>query len=357
MKGHSGFPSCFGLSVLLVFVAITAAAQQPPNPGNNPSRGAGAVVSHTIRGKIFLPSGNLPDQRIRIVLELNTGGTVSETFSDTVGNFEFRGMPNNSYKITVPSDRQMFETTQEVVEVYGNFARTFSVQIYLRGKDSEPTFKTKEKILSPADIQEVPNTAKKAYEKAVKLARDNKPDASAKKLQEALGIFPDYLYALNKLGEQYVLLNKADEAKVSFERAIAINDKFALPYINLGIFYGTQRRYDEAISMLENANRLDSTYPMSHLHLGLALMSKTEPDFDRAEKEMMKAVEMGKSDFVYVYKYLFNLNIRRQNYKKAAEQLEAYLRKVPDAPDAYDVRQMLDKVKKEAARQAAVQKP
>ncbi|MGE0882877.1 MAG: hypothetical protein AB7P14_04990 [Blastocatellales bacterium] len=346
------------IPILLLALAGTCLSQQAGSSSNNPSRGsAGATVSHTIRGKIFMPSGNFPDQRIRVVLELSTGGVASETFSDSVGNFEFRGLPNNSYKVTVPTDRNRYEAAQEIVEAYGNFTRTFTVQIYLKSKESEPSFITKEKILSPADIQEVPKAAKKSYDQGVKLARANKPEEALIKFQDALKVFPDYLHALNKLGEQYVVLNRPDDAKVSFERAVVLNGKFALPHINLGILYVAQRRYDEAISELENANNLDGTYPMGHLHLGLALMSKSQPDFDRAEKEMIQAVEMGQRDFIYVRKYLFNLNIRRQTYNKAAEQLEAYLRDAPDAPDAQDVRHMLDKVKKEMSRQAAMQKP
>lgn len=356
-KSFHSFLQILLISALFLAMAATALSQQSGSSNNNnPSRGSGAI-SHTIRGKIFMPSGNFPDQRIRVILELNTGGIASETFSDSVGNFEFRGLPNNSYKVTVPTDRHRYETAQEVVEAYGNFTRTFTVQVYLKAKDSEPSFVTKEKILSPADIQEIPKAAKKSYEQGVKLARANKPDEAITKFQDALKVFPDYLFALNKLGEQYAALNRPDDAKASFERAVVISSKFALPHINLGILYVAQHRYDEAIAELEKANSLDGTYPMGHLHLGLALMSKPQPDFDRAEKEMMQSVEMGQKDFVYVRKYLFNLNIRRQAYSKAAEQLEAYLHDAPGAPDAQDVRQMLDKVKKEMARQAAMQKP
>ncbi len=357
---HSLNSGLYPLLMLVVLTAMTAivAAQQSGNPtgNNNPTRGSGGAASHTIRGKIFMPSGNLPDQRIRVVLELNTGGIASETFSDSVGNFEFRGLPNNSYKVTVPTDRHSFETAQDTVEAYGNFTRTFTVQIYLKEKE-ENIFKPREKILSPADIQEIPKEAKKSYEKGVKLVRSKKPEEAIAKFQDALKLFPDYLYALNKLGEQYWAINKPDDAKALFERAIVISRKFALPHINLGILYVAQRRFDEAINELETANSLDGTYPMGHLHLGLALMLKPQPDFDRAEKEMVRAVEIGQKDFVYVRKYLFNLNIRRQAYNKAAEQLEAYLRDAPDAPDAPDVRQMLDKVKKEVARQASINRP
>jgi Tfp pilus assembly protein PilF len=362
MKRRSVLPLNFLSEVFLFLASLSALATLAPaqqTGGNNPSgsgRSSATATSHTVRGKIFMPSGGLPDQRIRVVLELTTGGIAQETFSDSVGTFEFRNLPSNAYRVTVPTDGHVYETTQETVEVFGNFARTFPVQIYLKDKSREPVFKTKDKILSVADLQEVPKAARKAYDQGVKLARNNKPEDASAKLQEAIKIFPDYLYALNKLGEQYSVSNKPADAQVMYERAIAVNPKFALAHINLGIHFVHQRQFDEAITALENGLRLDTTYPMGYLNLGLALMSKTPPEFDRAEKEMVRALEIGKKEMLYVRKHLFNLNLRQQRMDKAAEQLEAYLRADPEAPDAESVRQMLGKVKKAMTQQAAVPK-
>jgi len=346
---------CLAVSFLL---PAAAAAQQTGGGVNNPGRiGGGAGASHTIRGKIYMPSGNLPDQRIRVVLEVTSGGIASEVFSDSVGNFEFRGLANGSYRVSIPTDNRTYETTQEPVEVFSNMARTFTVQLYLREKSTDPNSKPNNKLVSAADLQDVPKAAKKAYEQGVKLARENKPEEASAKLREALKIFPDYLYALNKLGEQYLALNKPADARTTLEHAIAINPKFALPYINLGMLFFHQKLYDEAVTALENGNRQDDSFPMGHVNLGLALMLKTPPELDRAEKELTRALAMGKKDLVYVRKYLFNLNVRRQAMDKAAEQLEAYLREAPDAPDAPEVRQTLNKVKKMMAQQAATPKP
>src|SRR5262245_54536981 len=86
------FPQAVFLFTILSVCVAQSLAQGGGGSNNptSPSRGAG--VSHTIRGKIFMPSGNLPDQRLRVVLELNTGGIVNEVFSDSVGNFEFRSL-------------------------------------------------------------------------------------------------------------------------------------------------------------------------------------------------------------------------------------------------------------------------
>ena len=187
----------------------------------------------------------------------------------------------------------------------------------------------------------------------MKRARENKPDEAVALFQAAVKIFPEYLAAINKLGEQLAVLKKPEEAQAAFEKAIAINPKFALPHINLGILFVEQERYDEAIVALENGARADDSYPVSHLKLGEALMSKQPPDYDRAEKELTRALELGKREFVYVRLQLFNLNLRRQRLDKAAEQLEAYLKEAPDAPDVEQVQQRLDKVKKAIEQQKA----
>ena len=349
------FPQAvFLITILSVFatqsIAQTGGGANPNNPGRS------APVAHNIRGKIFMPSGNLPDQRLRVVLELNTGGIVNEVFSDSVGNFEFRSLNNGTYKIVVPSDGRIYETSQEVVELYGNFTRTFNAQIYLKEKGEGIIVKTKEKIVTPADLQEAPKEAKKNFDNGMKRARENKPEAAVELFQKAIQIFPEYLAALNKLGEQFRIMNKMAEAQASFEKAIAVNPKFALPHINLGLVLVDQKRYDEAITALENGIKLDETFPMAHLKLGEALMSMKPPDYDRAEKEMTRALELGKRDFVQVRQSLFNLNLRRQRLDKAAEQLEAYLKEAPDAPDAEQVRQTLVKVKKAIEQQKAATK-
>ena len=350
---YRGFPQALSL-----FIALSACAAQSLAQGggsNNPS-GQGRSVSHTIRGKIFMPSGSPPDQRLRVVLEVNTGGIAGEVFSDSVGNFEFRSLSNGTYKIVAPSDGHVYETAQETVEVYGNFARTFTVQIYLKEKGEGVTVKSKDKIVSVADLQQPPKEAKKNYDNGLKRARENKPEEAVALFQTAVRIFPEYLAAINKLGEQLAVMKKPDEAQAAFEKAIAINSKFALPHINLGILFVEQKRYDEAVVSLENGAKADDTYPVSHLKLGEALMYKQPPDYDRAEKELTRALELGKREFVYVRLQMFNLNLRRQRLDKAAEQLEAYLKEAPDAPDVEQVRQRLDKVKKAIEQQKATTK-
>lgn len=355
MNSFSRIPA-IGLRLVGIFVGVMVLTSSVPAQGGS---GAGSTnrssgnASHTVRGKIYLPSGSLPEQRIRVVLELNTGGIAGETFSDSVGNFEFRSITSNSYRVVIPSDGRVYETTQEPVDVYGNFSRTFTVQIYLRDKDPEIVAKPKGMMVSAAEFsQNVPKDAIKLYEKGEKKSREGKPEEAIPLFLDSLKVFPDYLLALSKLGEQYVITQKLPEARAAFEKALAVNSKYPLAHINLGMLLCQLKRYPEAIEHLETANKQDESYPMAHLYLGLALMEKQPADYDQAERELLKARALGGQKMAYVRKHLFNLNYRRQALDKAAQSLEEYLKEAPDAPDAASVRDMLVKVKKMIARKS-----
>ncbi|MBS1807045.1 MAG: tetratricopeptide repeat protein [Acidobacteria bacterium] len=318
--------------------------------------GGGSRGNHSIRGKIFMPSGRLPELRMRVVLEVSSGGIYAETFSDSVGNFEFRSLPNNNYKIVVPSDGQTYDSVQENMEVSGAVPRTFSTQLYLREKERD-TRNAQNKMISAAEFsQEVPKPAKKSFEQGVKKMKDGKNQEAATHFQEALKIYPEYLQALNKMGELQLSQQQVAEAESLFQQALKIAPKYPQTHINLGMLYVGNKRYPEAIEHLDAANNLDESFPMAHLNLGVALLEVTpqsEANLERAEREFIKALSLGGTQLAYVHKFLFNLHVRRRDYSKAASELEAYLKQVPNAPDAPQVQEMIAKVKKAAQTPAS----
>jgi tetratricopeptide (TPR) repeat protein len=339
------------LSLFSMLVVAQTTNRNDPNAGTGGLRG-----NHAIRGKIFLPSGRLPEQRIRVVLELVSGGIYSETFSDSVGTFEFRSLPNNTYRIVVAGDGYTYETAQENLEVAGTIARTYPVQMYLREKESKERNISPNKMVSAAEFtQDVPKAAKKSYEQGLKKWKEGKADEAAGHFRAALEVFPDYVPALNKLGEFQVTNQHIAEAEATFRRALEISPKYPQTNINLGMLLTQLKRYPEAIEYLEAANKLDEGFPISHLHLGIALIEQASPapnDLERAEKAFNKALALGGAQLAPVHKYLFNIHVRRNDYAKAVAALEAYLKVVPNAPDAPQVQEMIARVKKAATAQA-----
>ena len=329
--------------ILILIFGLSGVAQAQTRPDAN-----SGARSHVIRGKIFMPSGRLPEQRLHVVLEVVSGGIYSDTFSDSVGNFEFRSLPSNNYKIVVPSDGFTYEAAQENVEVSGSISRTFTAQIYLREKPSN-TNSSKDKMISAAEFaQDVPKAAKKSYEQGLKKVKEGKHSDAEIQFQDAIKAYPEYVLALNKLGECYIAEEKLPEAQAEFEKAIAISSKYPISYINLGILMTRFKRYDAAIEHLDAALRLNESFPMAHLYLGIAWLEKTPQDLsslEKSEKSFSKALALGGKDLANAHKYLFNIYIRRKQMDKAAAELEAYLEALPNAPDAAAIKQMLEKVK------------
>ncbi len=336
--------SCLLVLFLTFFLALSGLAQNPPRTDPNANS-----RSHVIRGKLFLPNGRLPEQRLRVVLEVASGGIFADTFSDSVGNFEFRSLPSNNYRINVPSDGFTYESAQENVEVSGPISRTFTAQIYLREKVKDGNLSTKDKMISASEFaQDVPKAAKKSYEQGLKRMKDGKNSEAETLFQDAIKVYPEYVLALNKLGECFIAEEKLPEAQAEFEKAIAISSKYPISLINLGILKVRVKRYDEAIEHLDAALRLNESFPMAHLYLGIAWLEKTPQDaanLEKSEKSFGKAMALGGTDLAYAHKYVFNIYIRRKQMDKAAAELEAYLEALPNAPDAPAIKQMLEKVK------------
>lgn len=345
------FCCCFAT----VFFALNVSAQNPNR--NDPNSGNNSRNNHVIRGKLFQPNGTFTERRMRVVLEVTSGGIFGEVFSDSVGNFEFRGLSGNNYRVVVPSDNQTYETATEAVEVSGPIARTYMVQIYLREKKSDEN-STKDKMIS-SFVQEVPKSAKKNFELGAKKFKDGKNDEAFAALQAAIKDFPDYVMAHDKLGQYYLGQQKFTEAQTEFEKALAVGPKYALSHVNLGMLLTQQKRYDEAIEHLETANHLDDNYPMSHMYLGIAFWEKSaqQPEkLDSAERAFQRAIALGGNNMAQVHKYIFNIQMRRKDYSKAITELEAYLVAMPNAPDAPQIKAMIGKLKQTVAAQSAAAK-
>jgi tetratricopeptide (TPR) repeat protein len=335
------------LVVSWVWLGSLIALAQAGGGGQQRPPGAGGAGNHSLRGKVFLPSGQSPELRVRVVLEVATGGIFGETFTDSAGNFEFRMISSGNYVLNVPADlTQLFEAYTERIEISGALSRVFTAQVYLRPRARDQRDQISKELLTVADMQEVPKAAKQHYEKALKHAQNQQPQAAIEKLQEAVKIFPDYLYALNKLGEQYLQSGQRELAQAHFERALAANERFALPHIGLGTMLNEAKHYAEAIAHLEAAIKLDDSYPVTQIQLGLALMENAPPAYERAEKALLRGLALGGKGVAFVYLHLFNLHMRQKHYAQSATVLETFLREAPNAPEVPQVRQKLDSLKK-----------
>ena len=114
-------------------------------------------------------------------------------------------------------------------------------------------------------------------------------------------------------------------------RTYTISDR-----LNLGIALLESKQFADAETNLREALKRNNNVPTGHMYLGIALLRLNR--FDEAEKELVVATESSGKQLGLASYYLGGLYWRKQDYPRAVEQLETYLRLTPNAPDAERVR-------------------
>lgn len=177
---------------------------------------------------------------------------------------------------------------------------------------------------------------------------------------------PNYVDALNNLGNALREIGRRDEAIASFERALAIRPEFAEAHNNLGIAWATQGDDARAIACYREALRLSAAYAAAHNNLGIALgrrgqhaeavecyrraleispnyaeahnnlgiLLSQSGDYEEAIPCFRRAIEL-KPDYAEAYS---NMGITLTELGRLEESLESYNQAIQlkeDYPDAY----------------------
>ncbi|MBA3567825.1 MAG: tetratricopeptide repeat protein [Pyrinomonadaceae bacterium] len=330
-------------SIILLFCLMFPSALLPgvvkgqmggidPDPGSPGSGG-----QSTIQGRIYYPSGRTMDKRLRVRL---TGLRIGDffTLTDDSGAFSFRRIAIGSYVISVEAGKE-YEPVNETVDI-AQLTRTYSLQIQLRLKRVSGNGKSK---VIDAAIAAVPKPAVDLYETALATARAGDTKKAIEQLKEALSLHPDFLLALNELGIQYWKTGQLDKAAAVFRSAVKLSpDGFSLR-LNYGIVLVHLKRYKDAEPELRHATQVNDGSALAHYYLGRALANSQR--YEEAEKELLRALSIGGDEANSAHRYLGAIYNDRGDTKRAIKELETYLKLVPSAKDAEQIREIIRNLK------------
>jgi tetratricopeptide (TPR) repeat protein len=114
-------------------------------------------------------------------------------------------------------------------------------------------------------------------------------------------------------------------------------------HFRLGAVLNRQNRFSEAAAELERSIKIEPNTVMAHLQLGGALIQlKRLPE---AERELLKAYELGGSSAGAAQFLLGQVYYLGLKYEAALSAFEQYLKDVPNAPNAAQVRDFAEKIK------------
>lgn len=337
LTSRRGRSEVYLLAIICVLLLPLAVSAQ----GNGrASTGTGGI--HSIQGYVFFPSGRRAEGTIVVKLQPSTGGEIT-VIPDSSGAFIFSALMPGNYSIVVNAGND-YELARDSVYIDTDLnlsrggtrlpptARRYTVMIHLQEKRGAAV---KAGVVNAA-LAEVPEKARKLFEKGLEHARAGEAERAAESLKEAVALYPNFPLALNELGVQYLKLGHKDKAIETLKAAVKLNPQAYGPRLNLGIAFLEAKRFPEAEEQLREALKQNSSLPTGHMYLGLCLVRLNR--YDEAEKELLAAIEGSGNQLAMAQYYLGGIYWKKEEYPKAVEALEAYLKLTPNATDAERVR-------------------
>lgn len=325
---------------------------------NSHCRAQGATDStgtggrHTIQGRIFFPSGrraDAPGLLIKLESVMNAPLTI---FTDSSGAFAFKNLIPGSYTIVIEGTED-YESMREPVyiddpgsssvrgrSVASSSPRTLTVPIYLMPKNRGSN--TKVGVVN-AVLAAAPKPAADLYRAALESSRAGDHKKAVEQLKSAISLHPEFSLALNELGVQYLFLGQPDNAAAALAQCVKLSPDDTTPRLNYGIALLNQNKFAASEEQLRIVVGKNDSLATAHMYLGIALARQRK--LDEAEKELLIAISRNSSGVALAHRFLGGVYWGKKDYQKAADQLEIYLKLMPNASDAVRIREEIAKAR------------
>lgn len=205
-----------------------------------------------------------------------------------------------------------------------------------------------EETISVHDLR-IPPKAVKELQRSQNALQSGDARSSARHLERALQIYPDYLEAHNALGARYIELAEYEKAAAEFQKAIAIDPLVSQPWNNLSVAFFLQQRYGDAESAARRALNLAPQHATARYMLGAILATE-----QRNPEEAIGLLRQTKLEFADARLLLAQILLRRGAARDAEEELRGYLA-LPDAPKRQNVERWLARLTQTPATNAPAQ--
>jgi Flp pilus assembly protein TadD len=178
----------------------------------------------------------------------------------------------------------------------------------------------------------------------VVLNRQRKHQEAAKVLTELATNHPDQPTIHPPLIEALIEAHQWPQAEKELQRALTIKGSDTVDLkIKLGIVTLRQRKLPAAVAAFREATSAEPDNALAQFNLGVALLESG--DLDGAETALRRAYQIEGAKMPGAQLQLGQLYFRKKDYLKAIEAFEAYLRDLPNAPNAAQVKEAVDKLR------------
>ena len=305
---------------------------------------------NAIRGRIT-DTQNRPIERVRVELRDEVEMAITQAYTDSLGRYAFNNLSLGTFIVKVYSNGKYAETNARVTltpaRLSGGTSHQEILDIALLTLEEARGKKPATSKDAVTFAQDVPEPARKVYEKAVELLDQGKTEEGVDGLKEALKVFTDYFLAWERLGVEYVKLQHYDAALFALSRAVKINQSGADSFYALGYTEYQLHHWHEAAEALERSLRISPASPnapFSHYYLGMAFIK--EKKTEQAEIHLKQAATLGRQNIpADLHWHLAQIYSNVKRYKEAADELEVYLKRTPGNQDSERIRELIKQLR------------
>ena len=183
----------------------------------------------------------------------------------------------------------------------------------------------------------VPDNAREPFENGLTLMNSKKdyPGALAQ-FESAVHVYPSYYEAYAEMGITDYYLGDVPAAEAALRKSIDLSSgKYSYAIVDLAEVFNNTGRFAEAEPVARQAIAVDDSSWRGYFELARAQFGLKRPA--DAEQSAAKARDL-KPDYPLVYLTLTNIHLALRNYPSVLQDIDSYLKLVPDSPTSDQVR-------------------
>lgn len=278
------------------------------------------VAQSTVVQGVVTDEEGTPLEKASLTFKDPNRGLSFHLKTDKNGKFIKVGIPPSVYLITV--------------ELEGYFLLQSQVRIQLGVKENLQI--TLKKI--PPRLDE-----DKDLEEGVNFFNDGRYDEAIESFKRVIEKFPDNYEGYNNLGLSYLKNNNLDQAVDTLEKAIGLKPDSPSVYFALGESYFAKGESEKAIRSFSEAIELDPDNPMAFYNLGIIYYRQDENE--EAIRAFDRAIELNQ-ELSSAYYQAGLASVKMGDFERAIKYFEEFLKVEPDAPEAAQVKTIIEELKK-----------